>query len=134
MKLRGLLLSFLALSCSLALAEDTYYHVPLSSLTFLEGKLPSDFQWSGSAWQMAEALSPYAVLDGEGEAFIGGEALRPWGRPETAYQNTFLAVRAPKGSAVTGRLIVPKADLSGMVALEFSIEATSEKPDSKQVF
>src|SRR5258708_1680085 len=131
MKLRHLLLTLLVVSCSLALAEDAYYHAPLSSLTFSEGKLPTNFEWKGSAWEMVEALQPYAVLDGDEEAFLSGESLQPWGRAGPAYQNGPLAVRAPKGNALTGRLFVPKADLSGMMALKFKVDAASEKPDSK---
>ncbi len=134
MKLHRLILTCLALSCSLVLAEDAYYHVPLTSLTISEGTLPTHFEGGGSGWQMMDALQPYAVLDGEGEAFIGGEALQPWGPAERAYQNMFLAFRAPKGSPLTGRLFVPKADLSGMVALKFKLDAASEKPESKQEF
>ena len=134
MKFRLLLLPFLALSCSLALAEDTFYHVPLTSLTLSEGKLPTNIEWSGSPWEMVEALQPYAVLEGDGEAFVGGEGLHPWSPAERAYQNMFLAIRAPKGNPPTGRLFVPKTDLSGMVALKFKLDAASEKPDSKQEF
>jgi len=85
MKPQQFLLTCLALQCSLALAQDAYYHVPLSSLTLVEGKLPANLEWSGSAWRMAEALQPYAVLDGDGEAFLSGEAQRPWAPPQAAY-------------------------------------------------
>src|SRR5712675_2533 len=124
------MLAFLGLSVSVGLAEDAYYYVPLTSLKFAEGKLPTNYQWSGTGWQAIEALQSSAVLDGggDGEAFVGGENLRPWGAPESAFQNTFLAVRAPRGKAVNGRLFVPKADLSGMVALKFHLEAAAEKP------
>ena len=134
MKLKPLLLAFLACSSSLALAEDTYYHVPLTSLTLLEGKLPAKFEWSGSAWQRVDAMQPYAVLDGGGEVFLGGEALRPWGSPDRAYQGAVLALHAPKAGELTGRLFFPNADLSGMVVLKFKVEAASAKPDSKEEF
>jgi hypothetical protein len=134
MKLRQLLLSFLALSCSLALAEDAYYNVPLTSLTLSEGKLPASFEWHGANWRMMEPLQPYAMLDGDGEAYVGGEAFQPWGPQQRAFQNMFLAIRAPSGSSFTGRLFVPNADLNGMVALKFKLDAASAKPDSKQRF
>src|SRR5215469_7203342 len=70
---------FLALAGSLASAEDTYYHVPVSSLTITEGQLPRDFQWNRLSWQLLEALQPYAVVDGPGEAFVNGESIQPWG-------------------------------------------------------
>ena len=123
---------FLALSCSLALAEDAYYHVPLASLTLSEGKLPASFEWTR-----------LGLGDGRGAAALR-RAGRRWEKHSWAakpfslgalwsrtFQNMFLAIRAPKGSPLTGRLFVPKADLSGMVALKFKLDAASEKPDSK---
>jgi hypothetical protein len=136
MKYWRFVLALLALSGPLAPAQDAFYQVPLTSLTLSGGQLPSEFQWgrSSSAWQMAEALQPYAVLDGEGEAFLGGEAFRPWAPAETAYRNAYLAVRAPKGNPIAGTLFVPKADLSGMLALKFKVDTASEKPDAKGKF
>src|SRR5882724_1303941 len=134
MKLRGCFITFLTLSCSLALAEDAYYHVPLSSLTLLEGKLPKDFQQSGSYWQMGEALLPYAVLDGDGEAFVSSERPRRGRFTEVIRHNAPLVLRSPKGNPLTGRLFVLNADLNGMVALKFKVDAASEKNDSKQEF
>src|SRR6266568_6622157 len=132
MKPKQLLLTCFALQCCLALAEDAYYYVPLTSLALSEGKLPTHFEWNSSTWKLAEALKPYPVIDGEGEGFVSGETLQPWSRsPEGSYQSTFLTLRAPKGQAVTGRLFLPKPDFSGMVALKFKLEPVSEKPDSK---
>ncbi|MCX6929923.1 MAG: hypothetical protein NT154_42935 [Verrucomicrobia bacterium] len=118
----------------MALAEDTYYSVPLASLTLAEGKLPTNFEWKGSASEMVEALQPFALLDGEGEAFVGGAGLQPWGSAESAFRNLRLALRAPKASPLTGRLFVPKADLSGMMTLKFKVEEASEKPNAKAEF
>jgi hypothetical protein len=117
-----------------ALAEDAYYRVPLTSLKLTEGQLPTRQEWTGSAWEKAEALQPYAVIDGDGEVYVGGEALQSWGQPGRLFQNMTLAVRAAKGHNVTGRLFVPKSDLSGMVALKFKVDSTSEKGDSKNEF
>src|ERR1039457_4431553 len=108
MKLRQLLLACLMLSCTSVLAEDAYYHVPLASLTLSEGKLPASFEWGDSAWEMVEAVQPYAVLDGDGEAYVGGQSLQPGNPSDRAFQNMFLAIRAPNGGAPTGRLFVPK--------------------------
>src|SRR5262249_34858032 len=113
MKTRLLLFSF-GLWCTLAVAEDAYYHVSLTSLGLVDGKLPTNAEWSGRAWRMAEALQPYAVLDGDGEAFLGGEALRSWAPPQQNYQSTLLTVHAPKAQAITGRLFLPNSDLSAM--------------------
>src|SRR5262245_18376180 len=130
-----LLLTCLALQCSWALAEDAYYDVPLASLTFLEGQLPSHFDWKGSNWKMAEAVQRYATVDGEGEAYLSSEMAQPWtASPQPAYQNTFLTLRAPKTQTLIASLFVPKPDFTGMVALKFKVDPASEKPDSKQEF
>src|SRR6267378_361653 len=134
MRLRQLAVGLLALSRTLCLAEEAYYHVPLTSLTLSGGTLVSNFQCSGPAWKLDEALQPYAVLDGDGEVFIGGETIRPWSRPETVYQKALLAVHAPKTNVIAGRLFVPKADLGGMIALKFRWEPTFEKLDAKPEF
>ena len=99
MKLRQLLLACLMLSCTSVLAEDAYYHVPLASLTLSEGKLPASFEWGDSAWEMVEAVQPYAVLDGDGEAYVGGQSLQSGNPSDRAFQNMFLAIRAPNGGA-----------------------------------
>jgi hypothetical protein len=130
---RGLLLFSLAVGCAPSFAQDAYYHVPIVSLNISGGKLPTDFQWNRFGWEMLETLQPFAVLDGPGEAFINGEPLQQWGARES-YQNMLLVLSAPKGSAITGRLFLPNADLNGMVALKFKIDAVSEKPDSKDEF
>ncbi|HWX22029.1 MAG TPA: hypothetical protein VN578_19180 [Candidatus Binatia bacterium] len=135
MKLGRILLIFLVLSCSAALAEDAYYHVALTALTLSEGKLPDSSTWNSSGWQMLEAFQPYAVLDGEGEALVSGNGtFNPWQPRETLYRETFLALRVPKDGPVTGRLFVPKSDLSGMVALKFKVDTASAKADAKQEF
>jgi len=134
MKTRRLLLSFIVLSCTGALADDAYYQVPLTSLTLVEGKWPEPSRWSGSTWQMLEALQPYAVLDGQGEVYVSGETMRPWGPPGQSYQNSRLSLRVPRESSITGRLFVPKSDLSGMVALKFKFDAASATPVSKEEF
>lgn len=134
MKLRHVILPFLALSCSTGLAEDVFYHVPLTPLTFAGGNLPTNFDWTGSNWKMAEALEPYVVLDGDGEVFVGGGTLVLRSSRERGDENSFLAVRAPKGTSPTGRLFLPKSDLSGMMALKFTVDAASAKPGSKEEF
>src|SRR5689334_15468334 len=133
MKLNGLLLFCLFGYSAPSFAQQTYYHVPVGSLTISEGTLPIDFQWNRFGWEMVEVLQPFAVLDGPGEAFVNGDAVQQWGARES-YQNLILALRAPKGSAVTGRLFLPNKDLNGMVALKFKVDASTEKPDSKIEF
>src|SRR5262249_42484797 len=80
------------------------------------------------------ALEPYAVLDGPGEVFVSRERLQPWQHERQPYRNAVLVVRAAKGSSISGRLFVPNADWSGMVALKFKLDSASQKSDSKQEF
>jgi len=80
-----------------------------------------------------EALQPHVVLDGDGEALLAAKRFIH-GPGRTSYETMFLALRIPNGNPLTGRLFVPKADLSGMVALKFKVDAASAKPDSKQEF
>jgi hypothetical protein len=80
------------------------------------------------------ALQPYAVLDGEGEVFIGGDGLQPWSPPGRLYENTTIAIRAAAGKDVSGRLFVPKSDLSGMVSLKFTVAAAKANAESRVEF
>jgi hypothetical protein len=123
-------LFFVLLQCFRAFTEDAYYSIPLRSLTLSEGKLEDNYEWGSRSWQIAETLQPYAIMDGDAEAYIAG-GLQSWG---LAFENSFLFVRAGKGSLITGRLIVPKKDLSGMQAIKFKIDASKEKSASKDEF
>ena len=135
MKTQYLSALLVLLSSALAWSQEVYYRVPLTSLTFTEGKLPDEaVPTRGISWEMHESVQPHAVLDGAGEAFVGGEPIRPWNPSEGLYQNSFLVVVAPKGTAPTGRLFLPKRDFSGMVALKFKLEPGSDKPESRQDF
>jgi hypothetical protein len=71
-----------ALAPAVAVAEDAYFHLQLSALTLTEGRLPEKSDVSDSRrWQIAPAFQSYAVLDGEGEAYIGGVGLTPCSFP-----------------------------------------------------
>ena len=134
MKALRLALALFVLGSSLALAEDAYYHIALPSLTLVEGSLPDHYEWRGHSWEMAEALQPYAVLDGEGEVFVSGQTFQPWAPAGQSYGNMFLALRPPEGTSLTGRLFVPKGDLSGMVALKFKVDPAAANPKMKPAF
>jgi hypothetical protein len=133
MNFQRLLFTCLTLSAFSAVAQDSFYNVPLSSLTVTGGKLPTRFELSRLSGATMETLQPYVALDGEGEAYLLGAASR-WSPAEQTYQNASLAIRVPKGQTPAGRLFVPTEDLSGMVALKFKLDAPAEKPDSKQKF
>src|SRR3989442_9439140 len=107
-----------------AWAEDSFFHLPIASLTFSEGALPARSESSNfRRWQTLPALQPYAVLDGEGEVFIGGDGLQPWSPPGRLYENSPHAVRGAAGKNPSRYLFIPKTDLSGMAPLKFTIAA-----------
>ena len=78
-------LALVALLGQAALAADVYYSRRVSSVTFTEGALPTVATPGKIEWQVFPAFQPYAVLDGEGEVYIGGENLAPWGPPQEYY-------------------------------------------------
>ncbi len=118
-----------------AWAEDIFFHLPIASLTFSEGALPARSDSSNfRRWQTLPALQPYAVLDGEGEVYIGGEGLQPWSPPGRLYENTTIAIRAAAGKDVSGRLFVPKSDLIGMAPLKFTVAAAKANTESRVEF
>ncbi len=55
-----------------ARAADVFYSVPVLDLKFTQGKLPGDDAATSRQvpWGFYPSFSPYAVLDGEGEAYV----------------------------------------------------------------
>jgi hypothetical protein len=126
--LKARLLPFLLLFTHACLAADSYYIVPLSSLTFLQSP-PSNLQWTNCNADKLDFMQAYAVLDGAGEAFVTGEPTRLWDSSDLIYKNTLLAIRVPKGRPVSGRLFFLKPDVSGLAPLPFTLN-TSESSAS----
>lgn len=126
-------------SAAAAAAEDAYYAVPVRELTLVEGKLPvpqESLDWR--RYQFRELLQPYVILEGPGEAY-----LRPWGNDiplafgslsESELNAARVLIRAPRDKEVLGRLVVPNADLTGMVEVRFSVPASAAREDVKNVF
>jgi hypothetical protein len=120
-------------------AEDAYFVESLDKLTITEGKLPDSLDYTEKVdsrsynymygWARDRRFS-YVVLDGEGEAYVGLSTLR---HPEAWWK---LAVRAPTGKKVTGRLWIPHADVwkGGMVAIRFEIDPAKGKAENKEAF
>lgn len=116
-----------------ARAADAYYHLPASSLKLTEGAWPAAtdaFRWR--RWQMAAVVNAYAVLDGEGEAYVSADTNEPW-REESPVEQV-IAIRAPAGREVTGRLMVPRGDFSGMVQLRFQVPLNAARPEAQAQF
>ncbi len=117
-----------------ATAGEAYFNVPISSLPLTEGKRPSGGPPSGRHWQMRSILQPYAVLDSPGEAYVSGNAASPWQDPTSRGLSQNLCISAPEGQEITGRLFLPKSDLSGMVPVRFKIAATNATPQARTDF
>src|SRR2546425_505175 len=101
---RPLAWALLALAPGTAPANDAFYRVPVAELKITEGTWPqAPAIDSPRASRMQSVLLPYATLDGEGEAFVDGVT---GGEVRGARVGT-LAIRAPEGRAITGRLFVP---------------------------
>ena len=116
-----------------ARAADAYYHLPTAALTLTEGAWPGesrDADWRD--WRTASALRAYVVLNGPGEAYLDGATTPPWaGEPAEPMS---LALCAPAGQDVTGRLFVRRADLKGLVLLRFKVPATAARPEARGLF
>lgn len=116
-------------------AADAYYHLPVSSLTLTQGSWPSN---TGSVdwrqWQKAAAMQPYAVLDGNGEAYLTGYGSLPWEAADDRSRERTISLRIPENKEITGQLFVPKPDFSGMVQVVFKVAASESRPEARQKF
>jgi hypothetical protein len=132
--LQLVLCSVIPVAQDVARAEDAYYQVPVSGLKLTEGTLPEPGRsWSGSRWQLLPATQPYAVLDGQGEVYIGNPGGdMPWMPP--VFESATLSIRAPKGAEITGRLNLPRTDLNGMVQVKFKVAPAEARPEARTGF
>jgi hypothetical protein len=115
-------------------AADAFYHIPVASLKLTEGALPVADAANNNArsWQMLRVVQPYATIDGGGEAYVSGNT-QSWDRENGAAAQT-ISIRATEGKEITGRLFLPKLDLSGMVQVRFKISPTDAKPETQKDF
>lgn len=109
--------------------EDEYFYYQFANQLELVESRPEISVSERLHEALKPAMAPYAVLDGPGEVYLTGEG---WSR-DWSDDCTVLVRRAQSGE-VTGRLFVPKPDLSGMLCLRFKIPDTRRLPDSEQRF
>jgi hypothetical protein len=136
-----LVLALVLGSTGLTQAEDAYYDIPLRDLQLVEGRMPELPRNHDSSWQSyqrEQAMNPYAVVDGPGEAYFWSADIY-WGRgvsPRTTgpREGNDILLRAPAGKEIKGRLVLPKADASGMDVLRFVVPASAAKPEAKEAF
>ena len=112
-----------------AINDAQYCTQPLGDMEFVEGALPKVAQSRvPRAWR---SMRPYATLDGPGEVYVQVSSTPAWGE---RYESMSLAVKAPAGKPVAGRLFLAKPDYSGMVALRFRIDEAMLGADDEQAF
>ena len=147
--LRTMLLALAVSSAATALAGDAYYNIPLPELKLVDGGLPIEKpQTVWYDWQRMQTMKPYVVLSGPGEGYVGNpngrgfstfEMARPVESPaadsgDQPGTGTRVLVRAAAGKEVSGRIVVPNGDSSGMVSLRFTIPASAANPKAKTAF
>jgi hypothetical protein len=126
-------------SAAAAVASDAYYDVPLRELKLVDGSLPVTTKPPGwRQYELMRAMQPYATIDGQGEAYLAGQGVpndlwfSPAGSPWRDAAR--ILIRAPQGKDVTGRLVVPNGDRTGMVALCFTVPSAAAKARAKTPF
>ncbi|HWB12415.1 MAG TPA: hypothetical protein VG826_24535 [Pirellulales bacterium] len=120
-----------------AAAEDSFYRVPLADLKLAEGELPDEGEYRPwRSWERVQAMQPYAVLDGEGEAYIEFQTVRRgWAAtPSMLRSEGAVVARAPAGRDLSGFLYLPKADYTGMVKLRFTIPMSAAMKESEAFY
>lgn len=119
------------------LADDSYFSIPLPSLTLTDnGKLP-DGDPNHNNWNRMESLRPYATLDGPGEAYfhIPTEQDAPfWPIYRWSVADTTLTVKSPNPGPISGVIFIPAADWSKFVSLRFSIPADAASADARDPY
>ncbi len=108
-----------------ARADEGYVSVPLGELNVAGGQLPADGAFN-------DRLAPYAVLDGEGEAFVvpANTSRAVLGFPPL--RKCALVARTPAPGPVSGSLFVPDAKAQRLVPLRYT--ASSKSKDGRDAF
>ncbi len=134
---RPALMAALLVTAGAAWGEDAFYRVPLADIPGAQkaildiGQEPN---WSvRDRWQR---MRPYAVIDGDGEVYLDldNEQWSSWVHRANRPLRGELVIRAPQGKGVTGRVILPKPDWSGMTVVAFSLPESAAGPDAREAF
>ncbi|HVX61846.1 MAG TPA: hypothetical protein VHC19_14620 [Pirellulales bacterium] len=121
------------------LAEDVYYDLPLRDLELKEQPQNGDADIFGGSthWRHRLARQPYAVFDGDGDAYVTlNAATANWARLEDWKREGRIAIRAARGKPLAGRLFLPDADDSALLIFEFKLpeNQTSNAKDARIAF
>ena len=135
----AVLVTFVALaaSASRAPAADAFYRVPLQNLKLTAGTWPGPGQPNtGPDPRGGHLREPWARVANGGEAYVELPQLRwdAWRWHGTGREGSALVVRAAAGADVTGVLVVPNTDASGMVPLSFAVPRAAATDDARTAF
>ncbi|MFM9960157.1 MAG: hypothetical protein ACKV2Q_02915 [Planctomycetaceae bacterium] len=138
---RGVLLALVGcwMWNSSAMAEETYFRVRLTEMEFSDGELPHyrGQQPEPQVRQRVAQTPPDVQLDEPGEAYLQRgdlwSSVWDWTQPDRVAP-VHVVIRVPDKKDVTGRLVVPKPDGSGLIALKFRLAANTANPTSARNF
>mgnify|MGYP001162033064 FL=1 len=131
---RCVLMAAVFLAATSAIAEDVYYRIPVSQLKFTDSAAPPSVPHADwRSWQLATAMKPYATLDGPGEIIVTATRRNDlWGPPDLT--QAAVVLRTPQKGDLTGQLVFPNSDYSGMVVRPFAIPASTASVEAEKEF
>jgi hypothetical protein len=124
---------------SVARADDTYFRVRVQEIKFSDAEVPNyqAAQPDRRARQRVLGISPDVQLDEPGEAYLERgdlwSSVFDWTRNENL-TSLHLTVRTPERRDVSGRLVLPKPDGSGLIALKFRLPADKADATAARFF
>ncbi len=125
---------------SAAFAADAFYDIPLLDLKATSSNTPKAEVEASAVMiysPLTGALAPRAVLDGEGEVYIGVENAGQFSTSVTGSNDPrmcHLYIRVPQAKDLTGELYLAKENASGMNSFKFTIPAAAAKNDARNKF
>jgi hypothetical protein len=124
---------------STTMAEDVFFRVRVQDIKFIDGDVP-EYQAAQpdlKTRQRVARIVPEVQLDEPGEAYVEQgdwwSTVFSWTRARNL-KPVFLCVRSPERRDVTGRLVLPKPDGSGLLALKFRLSADQAEPNAARLF
>lgn len=114
--------------------EDTYYRIKLTDLELIEGQIPAS---RGNWWRHADRarqLTPRAIVDGEGEAYVAAsdDGERGWALQD--YGDMAIYIRVPQAREITGTLLLPDEQFKRLMPYRFRIKEDAFEADLRDAF
>ncbi len=123
----------LAVAAATRADDGVFYRLPLDILKITEGSWPKDKGSGPAHWEMYELLSPYAVIDGGGEAYVtvrDRDDERSYRPQRWSLDNSVLLVGRTGAGPLSGWVFVPKSDWSGFERVRFSEPEAAPSPQA----